>query len=123
MKNKGRLALHEELINVFVRCGEMFWSNPKFPDDIEQEARRHVYFQQPSKDKIVYPCIIYSLSKIEITHADDVPYFKDKAYTVTLVDPDPDTPLTDYIEEIPQIRFDRHFTTSDLHHFVYTIYY
>ncbi len=70
-----------------------------------------------------YPCILYVRSGIEIGFADDNPYIHDKEYTVTVIDPDPDSVIPDKIAKLPKCRFDRHYTADNLNHDVFTIFY
>lgn len=81
----------------------------------------NVYFQPPPEHMLLYPCIIYSRTNIRSSHADDLPYKHDKQYTVTVIDPDPDSELPDKLSKIPRSIFDRHFTTDNLNHDVFNI--
>ncbi len=84
----------------------------------------NVYFQPPSSFQMVYPCIRYELDEIDAKHADNRIYMKKKAYLVTYISDDPDDDLSDdMLVRFPLIRFDRHYTADNLHHFVYKIYY
>lgn len=84
----------------------------------------NVYFQPSESTKIKYPCIIYELSDLDLTHADNLNYRKVPRYEVKLITKDPDFPL---IEELPDsfsmCRFDRHYVAENLHHYTYSIYY
>lgn len=83
-----------------------------------------VYFQPPANNKISYPCVIYSLSRMEVDHADNQAYFVRKAYEVKYVDKNPDATFPDmYIKSQPMTRFDREFCADNLHHWVFTTYY
>ena len=82
------------------------------------------YFQPPPSVKIQYPCAVYDLSEVEILYANDKRYYGKPAYTVTIIDRDPDN---DYIHEMMDIfqycRFDRFYTVDNLNHFVFKVYY
>lgn len=83
-----------------------------------------LYFQPPDGTKLTYPCCIYKLQNIETTHADDLIYRHFKSYSVTVIDRDPDSAFPDRIlSTFKYARFDRSFTTDNLNHYVFTIYY
>ena len=84
---------------------------------------RHVYFQPPATVKMHYPCIIYSRSQSQNMHANNTLYNAKKVYTVTVIDPNPDSEIPDRVETLQYSKFDRHFTNENLNHDVYTIYY
>ena len=94
--------------------------------DLQQVLERiapQVYFQPPETMKLVYPCIVYSLDNIDISHADNLPYKHLKKYQITIIDKNPDSSLPDAVSKLRSCRFSRHFTADNLHHFVFTIYY
>lgn len=84
---------------------------------------RNVYFQAPEDGRLKYPCIIYSLKDVDIQHADNLPYKWLDCYQLTLIDSDPDTRTRKRIERLPRVRFSNKFTSDNLHHFVYQLYY
>ena len=84
---------------------------------------RNVYFQPPESVKMGYPCIVYERSEIRSKHADDKPYLQSNAYTVTVIDRDPDSLLPAKIAAFPLCSFNRHFTSDQLHHDVFKLYY
>lgn len=85
---------------------------------------KNVYFQPPSSFRMFYPCFRYELSDIDKKSADNCAYMKKKAYSVTYITYDPDDDLSDELfDTFRMIRFDRHYTAENLHHFVYKIYY
>lgn len=98
-----RLELHETLCTVL--------------------GSKHVYFQPPSSVKMVYPAIVYSRNKIENRHANDDIYSQSKSYTITVIDKDPDSEIVERVSMLPYCSFDRHFTSDNLNHDVFTIYY
>lgn len=83
----------------------------------------HVYFQPPETIKLVYPCIIYELSNVQTNYADNKPYTKYRKYTVTLIDKRPESPIADDIGQLPMSKWNRHFTSDNLHHFVFDLYF
>ena len=91
---------------------------------VELLGSRHVYFQPPESVRIEYPCIIYQRSTGDTTYADDLPYMFTKRYQLTYISKDPDDGMVDKIAKAyPYIRMDRHFTSENLNHDVFDLYY
>lgn len=84
---------------------------------------RNVYFQPPSNIKMKYPCIVYKLSNVKSKYADDKLYKFNKSYTITLIDPNPDTGLIDKLLELPTCAFEQHYVMDNLNHDVFRLYY
>ena len=84
---------------------------------------RNCYFQPPASIQMVYPAIVYSLSNIDKLYANDDMYKALKAYTVTLIDRNPDTQYLEEILKLPYCRFNRFYTADNLNHWVFTLYY
>lgn len=82
-----------------------------------------VYFQPPEKSKMVYPCIVYELSGIQIWHANDKLYQYKKQYTITVIDRNPDSLIPIEVLNLSLCRMDRFFTFDNLNHTVFSIYY
>lgn len=100
---KRRLELHEKLCDIL--------------------GSRNVYFQPPSSKKMNYPAIVYSLSNIQKSSADNIAYVKRIAYELTVIDRDPDNNIVDKVSNLPNCRFDRPFVSEGLYHYVFTLYY
>ena len=83
----------------------------------------NVYFQPPENLKLNFPCIIYSLEGKDVRFADDGKYTKTRKYTVTVVDKNPDSDICERLEELPLCRFDRRYTSDNIYHTVYSLYY
>jgi len=98
-----RLELHEKLCDIL--------------------GSRKVYFKPPESGRLSYPCIIYTLSHVDIRSADNRPYKWLDQYQLTLITDDPDTDIRRGIEQLPRIRFSNKFVSDNLYHFVYQIYY
>lgn len=81
------------------------------------------YFQPPSNLKLSYPCIVYHLDRIEIHHADNIPFRHLKRYQITVIAPDPDSDIPDKVAQLPRVAFDRAFVTDNLNHTVFTLYF
>lgn len=84
---------------------------------------RNVYFQPPSTIRMSYPAIVYERSRIDVDHADNQAYFQYSKYTVTVIDPDPDSEIPGRIAKLPMCSFDRHFTSDNLNHDVFNLYF
>jgi hypothetical protein len=83
----------------------------------------NVYFQPPSTVKMHYPCIVYRRSQLVLRRANDALYRYTQVYTVTVIDPDPDSDVPIRVSNLPLCRFDRHYTADNLNHDVYSVYY
>lgn len=99
-----RLKLHEELCDIL--------------------GSRNVYFQPPETVKMKYPCIVYERSDGDTQFANNMPYAFALRYTVTLIGADPDDPLIKKLAyRFETCIYDRHFTSNNLNHEVFKIYY
>ena len=98
-----RLELHEVLCNII--------------------GSRNVYYQPPESIKMNYPAIVYSRNDISNKYGDDIPYMQSVSYQVTVIDKDPDSIIVSDIAKLPYCRFNRHFTSDNLNHDVFTLYY
>ena len=83
----------------------------------------NVYFQPPETVKMKYPAIVYSLDNIQNIHADDGVYLSHRRYSVTLIDKNPDSPTVERLSALPMCQFNRHYTSDNLNHFVFTLYF
>ena len=84
---------------------------------------KNVYYQPPASVRMNYPAIVYSRSNIENRHADDDVYVQAYFYEVIVIDEDPDSEIIENISKLPGCRFDRHYTSDNLNHDVFTLYY
>lgn len=82
-----------------------------------------VYFQPPASVYLKYPVIIYSRKRIENTFADDAVYKQAHRYEITFIDKDPDSCIVGKISRLPRCEHDRHFTSENLNHDVFELYY
>lgn len=87
----------------------------------EEESR--VYFQPPASAKLKYPAIVYSRSRINVNTANNLPYMQSCSYEVTVIDRNPDSEYVEKVAQLPYCQFDRHFTSDNLNHDVFTITY
>ena len=88
-----------------------------------KELTPNVYFQAPASVVMKYPAIRYSVSRIDLTFANNKPYQIDRAYEVIVIDADPDSEIVEALQTWPYTRFNRFYTVDNLNHFVFIIYY
>lgn len=82
-----------------------------------------VYFQPPANVRMSYPAIVYSLDNIDDLHANDNKYLRNKSYQVTVIDKDPDSEIAERLSELQFCSFERAYTSDNLNHFVFRIFY
>jgi len=83
----------------------------------------NVYFQPPPTVQMVYPCIVYKRDNVQTDFADDRPYSLAKRYLVTVIDPNPDSPLHEKVAQLPKCIFDRFYTADNLNHDVFRLFF
>lgn len=83
----------------------------------------NVYYQPPESVKMSYPAIVYSRNNIDNAFADNNVYKQENRYSVTVIDSNPDSSIVRGISLLPRCRFDRHYTSNNLNHDVFSIYY
>lgn len=84
---------------------------------------RNVYYQPPESVKMSYPAIVYERSNIDNKFANNGVYMQSPGYTITVIDKDPDSEIVTKISKLQTCRFNRHFTSDNLNHDVFTLYY
>lgn len=85
---------------------------------------RNVYFDPPETLKMKYPCIRYTLSKIDTDKADNINYLKNRKYQLTVIDTNPDTEIPDeLLDNFAYCSSDRTYRSDGLQHHVLTLYY
>lgn len=82
---------------------------------------RNVYFQPPANVSMKYPAIVYELSDIPASHADNIPYLISASFKITLIDKDPDSQYMYALMKLPNCRFNSFYRSDDLNHFAFTI--
>lgn len=83
----------------------------------------HVYFNPPNGMQLTYPCFIYNYVNNADDYADNIRFRSYKRYSVTAIDEDPDSKLSEKLLQLPYCTIDRAFDTEGLSHFVHTLYY
>lgn len=105
----SRLDLHNEFIDVLGTEGEQI---------------SRVYFQPPASVLMKYDAIRYKLTGKNITRADNKAYVIVNEYECVYITRDPDTNIPDLIlSRFEMCSFGIPYTSNDLYHFPFTIYY
>lgn len=91
--------------------------------EISDLPEADVHFQPPTGTEMRYPCIVYSRGRAETDFADNLPYHRRQAYTVTVIHKDPDNDIRDKVAALPYCSFDRWYANDGLNHDVYTLFY
>lgn len=84
---------------------------------------KNVYFQPPSTIRMNFPAIVYSRGGINNSNADDKVYKQDWLYELTVIDKDPDSEIVTKVSQLPKCRWNRNYTSDNLNHDVFTLYY
>ena len=84
---------------------------------------KNVYYQPPASVKMSYPAIVYSRNDIRNDFANNDVYSQNRSYEVIVIDKNPDSEIVDRISRLPMCRFDRHYTSDNLNHDVFTLFY
>ena len=87
------------------------------------ELCEHVYFQPPESFKLQFPCIVYERRSGDTTYADNLPYRFEYCYTITVIDANPDSELPKKVAMLPMCKMDRCFTSDNLNHTTFIMYY
>lgn len=82
----------------------------------------NVYYSPPSGLNMKYPCIKYNLVNADVDSADNLPFIIRKRYTLIYISADPDSVIVESLLQLPYCSFDRTYTSNNLTHFVFTIY-
>lgn len=84
----------------------------------------NVYFSPPESKKLEYPCIIYKLSDVNSVHANNLSYRHMKRYQILHIYRNPDEDMIkDFLGAFSYCRFSRHYTSDNLNHDIFEIYY
>lgn len=104
---------------------------------MDQEQRRHslqtileaipyvkkVYYQPPESVRMIYPCIRYERANGLTDFANNKPYNFTMRYTLMVIDPNPDSKIIEEVAKLPMCTFDRSYSSDNLYHSVFTLYY
>lgn len=89
----------------------------------EDREKVHTYFQPADGTIIKYPAIVYQIGNVKKMFADDTTYIYRNAYTVTVMDKDPESEIAEKLKGWPLCSFDRFFCKDNLNQWVFMIYY
>lgn len=84
---------------------------------------KHVYYQPPESDKMEYPAIRYSKKSIDVDHADDTAYLKNKSYELIVISRKPDEPVIEKLLELPCCSFGTSYKSDNLYHDTLVLYF
>ena len=84
---------------------------------------RNVYFQPPESVKMNYPAIVYSRNNIDNQYGDNLAYIQKCAYSVILIDKNPDSEFVERLGQLPLCRHQRNYQSDNLNHDVFLIYF
>ena len=99
-------------------------SRPNLQAKLEEIlGNKNVYFQPPESLKLNFPAIVYKRSNIRNNFDGDNVYTQSYFYEITVIDKRPDSKISRSLSLLPKIKFDRSFTSDNLYHDVFTIYY
>lgn len=82
-----------------------------------------VFFQPPKSVQMKYPCIVYERNNADTEFADNASYIYRKRYTITVIDKNPDSAIPDSVAKFPYCIEDRWFSSDNLNHWVFNLYY
>lgn len=103
VEQRTRVSLHNELCEVL-------------------GATDRVYFSAPTHMK--YPCIRYDDNGDEINYGDNKRYYVKRRWTITVIDPDPDSEIpANLMEHFDYCSKDRVYASDGLFHFVLSLFY
>lgn len=84
----------------------------------------HVYIEPPSNILLQYPALVIFRSSGLSKFANNMPYHFTNNFDLTYISYDPDDANVEKIVMgFPMIRLNRHFTSDDLHHDSFLLYY
>lgn len=82
-----------------------------------------VFFQPPASIQLTYPCIVYNFEDIDNDYANNTKYISTRRYSVILIDKNPDSEYIELLNQLPLAEYDRHYTSDNLYHDVFSIYF
>lgn len=97
-------------------------------DDVYYQPPSNVFGGKPQRNgapvlRMNYPCIRYELDYVDVRYANNNPYTINRRYSITYISREPDDVMVDKMIHLPLCRFDRFYTTSDLNHYVFRLYF
>lgn len=86
-------------------------------------SSRHVYFQPPESVKLEYPCIVYNLAKVPVTHADDKVYLMNPKYVIRYISKGADDVTKLRLVQGLGTPIIQTYAQNGLYHYIYELYY
>lgn len=84
---------------------------------------KRAYFQPSESSQMVYPCAVYNWERLDTKYADDKLYLSKRGYLITFIDSNPDSAIPIlFHRNFPTARFDRHYTSDNMNHWVYSLF-
>lgn len=83
----------------------------------------HVYFQPPSNIQMQYPCIVYKRQDFDSRFAGNNLYRGTPRYEITVIERNPDSTVPAKIAALPMCSYNRFFTSENLNHDVFNLYF
>lgn len=102
---RSRMSLHYALCNIL--------------------GSSNCYFNPPANIMMKYPCIVYEYDGVDSEHADNKRYVRNRRYSITVIDHDPDSPIPDRLLDsgFKHLKLNDSYASEGLHHFLFTLYY
>lgn len=82
----------------------------------------NVYFQPPKDILMEFPAIVYKLSDVDNTTADNAIYVQNLVYEVVVLDGDSESEIVSNLCSMLKFKFVRQYTANDLYHTVFEYY-
>lgn len=83
----------------------------------------NVYFQPPENIKLKFPCILFEVSSMDLTHADNTLYERVIQFSVMYISKTTNEDVVDKLTALPYSWFERHFVQDGLNHYIFRIFY
>lgn len=85
---------------------------------------KEVHYQPGPSVELSYPCVVYNRSNSNTAWANGYIYRKKSRYSLTVIDPDPDSPIPDILlDHFQYIRMERSYSADYLNHWIFELYY
>ena len=85
---------------------------------------KKVYFQPPSSEKMIYPCIIYQINDNKVSYSNNDIYLNTLRFNAIVIDYDVESEIPSRLlhsRDIYYASFDRFYTADNLNHWVFDL--
>lgn len=87
-------------------------------------GNKNVYFQPPASIRLEYPCVIYSIGSGEANHADNKVYRYTHNYEIIFIYKKPTLSIIEQMmEEFEMCKLTRAYSSDNLNHYAFSLYY